>query len=116
VTTTASPNPTDKAPGPARSSAVWPSRRTFYTGLAVVCAVALTVAAAQANQAFLILGAVIVAAVADGFELRSGTWLGWRRPVDGSRLIILAAAFVGAMVVLAGIAYAIEDKVYLSGT
>jgi hypothetical protein len=82
----------------------------------VICALALTVAAAQANEAFLIFGAVIVATTADGFELLSGTWIGWRRPVDGRRLIVLAASFVLAIVVLAGIAFAIEDKIYLSGT
>jgi hypothetical protein len=82
----------------------------------VICALALTIAAAQANEAFLIVGALIVATTADGFELLSGTWIGWRRPVDGRRLIVLAASFVLAIVVLAGIAFAIEDKIYLSGT
>jgi hypothetical protein len=82
----------------------------------VICALALTIAAAQANEAFLIVGALIVATTADGFELLSGTWIGWRRPVDARRLIVLAASFVLAIVVLAGIAFAIEDKIYLSGT
>jgi hypothetical protein len=99
-----------------KSHAVWPARRTFYVGLAVVCAVALTIAAAQADEAFLILGALIVAITADGFELLSGTWIGWRRPVHGRRLITFTASFALALLVLAGIAYAIESKIYLAGT
>jgi len=64
----------------------------------------------------LILGALIVATTLDGCELLSGTWVGWSRPVDGRRLIVVAASFVCAIVVLAGVAFAIEDSIYLSGT
>ena len=96
-----------------KSSASWPSRRAFYVGLAVVCGLALTVAAAQANEASLVIGGLIVAVAVDGFESLSGTWVGWRRAVDSRRLIIFAAAFVFGVALLAGIAYVIANPLYL---
>jgi hypothetical protein len=106
----------DVAPVRPRVAVFWPPRRIFYPGLLVACILAATVAAAQANQAFLTLGAVIVATIADAFDLSSSTWLGWGRAVDARRVTFFIATFVLALVTLALFAYVIENKIYLGGS
>jgi hypothetical protein len=100
----------------AASPTFWPPRRTFYLGLAVACVLAATVAAAQVSEGFLLLGALVAAVVADGFDPFSATWLGWSRRIDGRRVLVFVFVFVGALVALALFAFVIADKIYLGGS
>lgn len=106
-------NVTRQDADPEEAPALWPTRRGYLSFLAAAAAVAATLAAARLSAAFLIVGAVGAAIVADGFEPLHGGWIGFRRPVDLRRVLLFLAYFVVALFALGGIAVVFREHVLL---
>jgi hypothetical protein len=104
-------NVTRQDADPEESPALWPTRRGYVLFLAAAAAVVATLAAARVSAAFLIVGAVGAAIVADGLQPFSGEWIGFRRPVDLRRVLFFLAYFVVALVALGGIAVVFQEHV-----
>jgi len=61
----------------------------------------------------LIAGALAVAAIADGLEPWDTEWLGWRRRVDRTRVLMFLGWFVVALLWLLGARVAIDNQILL---
>src|ERR1700719_3840625 len=98
---------------PEESPPLWPARGGYVMFLVAAAAVVATFAAARVSAAFLIVGSVGAAIVADGLEPFHGGWIGFRRPVDLRRVLLFLAYFVVALVALGGIAVVFQQHVIL---
>jgi hypothetical protein len=106
-------NVTRQDADPEESPALWPTRRAYPMFLVGAAAVVATLAAARVSAAFLIVGALGAAMVADGLEPFHGGWIGFRRSVDLRRVLMFLAYFVVAVVALGGISVVFQQHVLL---
>lgn len=74
-------NVTKQDADPAASRAVWPTRGGYIRFLSAAAGVVATLAAARVNAAFLIVGAVGAAMVADGLDPFHGGGSGFGDPL-----------------------------------
>jgi hypothetical protein len=70
-------------------------------------------AAVYLPPVFLIAGAFAVAAIADGLELWDIKWLGWRRRVDRTRVLMFLGWFVVTLFWLSGARIVIDNQILL---
>lgn len=98
-----------------RGSGLFPDPRVFRLGVVTAAVVLASVLAAHLQVALLVPGAFAVAAAADALEPLSidQEWLGWRRPVDRTRVLLFIGWLALAFVALSLTTYVIDNHIFL---